>query len=360
MESNMAGQEIKGNQSWVHKLIRCLKLISLVFSIGLLIFLASAYFSQADSLAAVTFFPAWFWLVPGLILAGAGFRCKNKKYGLMVCGLWVLFLFTFAGEFRSCLSCWKRWPVKKWVEERREERAIRVVSLNCAGKPLAMEEVEAYDPDIVLLQESPGRKTIEAFAKKLFGETAGVMWDIDTSILARGNIFPKSIIGERRRSGIWAEIKLANEFRVEVFSIRFIPPIVRMDLWSPECWRVQAENRQFRSRQVGLIVEKLKTIPVSIPVIVGGDFNAPAEDGATRDLQSRLEDTFHRGGVGWGNTGINEIPVVRVDQVWASDHFIPVAVVARKTLHSDHRMVICDLLIRSVSTTKPFFSDKAK
>lgn len=81
------------------------------------------------------------------------------------------------------------------------------------------------------------------------------------------------------------------------------------------------------------------------PVIVGGDFNAPPDDAALFPLRKRLFDTFRKSGRGWGNTGTNAYPLFRVDQIWASQHFRPESVRAQKTIHSDHRMVICDLVL---------------
>ncbi len=60
----------------------------------------------------------------------------------------------------------------------------------------------------------------------------------------------------------------------------------------------------------------------------------------------RFADAFWSGRIGWGNTITNDRPVVRIDQVWTSDHFQPTAVFARETLNSDHRMVVCDLRLQ--------------
>jgi len=74
-----------------------------------------------------------------------------------------------------------------------------------------------------------------------------------------------------------------------------------------------------------------------------GDFNAPPDDAVFRLLRPRFADAYRRAGVGWGNTIVNDYPVLRIDQIWVSDQFSPRLVYARATEHSDHRMVICDL-----------------
>ncbi len=80
-------------------------------------------------------------------------------------------------------------------------------------------------------------------------------------------------------------------------------------------------------------------------MIIGGDFNAPQGDAVFRLLGPRLHDTFPEGGRGWGNTITNGFPFLRIDQVWASGSIRADRVIARRTRHSDHRIVVCDLVI---------------
>ena len=64
-----------------------------------------------------------------------------------------------------------------------------------------------------------------------------------------------------------------------------------------------------------------------------------------RSLTPRLRDPFREAGRGWGDTITNDLPFLRIDQVWVSREFRPVSVVARRTRRSDHRMVVCDLTV---------------
>ncbi len=91
------------------------------------------------------------------------------------------------------------------------------------------------------------------------------------------------------------------------------------------------------------IDEHLIRIPQSVPVVVGGDFNAKPWAGATKILSRRLYDTFRKGGFGWPGTGPSHLPLWRVDQIWASRHFKTISVHSENCEHSDHRIVICDL-----------------
>ena len=128
-------------------------------------------------------------------------------------------------------------------------------------------------------------------------------------------------------------------------ALRLVPAVFRLDLWSPDCWREQAENRRKRRGQVQALALRVAAIPEGIAVILGGDFNAPQGDAVFRELRPRLHDTFPEGGRGWGNTIVNDLPCLRIDQVWASGPLRAANVVARRTRGSDHRIVICDLAI---------------
>jgi endonuclease/exonuclease/phosphatase (EEP) superfamily protein YafD len=81
------------------------------------------------------------------------------------------------------------------------------------------------------------------------------------------------------------------------------------------------------------------------PLVVGGDFNTTPLDTAFDALRPRLADSFARAGLGWGATGTNDWPLFRVDQVWTNSSIIPTQVSAAKTIHSDHRMVVCDVIL---------------
>jgi endonuclease/exonuclease/phosphatase (EEP) superfamily protein YafD len=90
----------------------------------------------------------------------------------------------------------------------------------------------------------------------------------------------------------------------------------------------------------------LSALPADRPLIMGGDFNSPAGDAIFRLMPKRLHDSSREGGIGWSDTAFNHVPVLRVDQVWISDQLTAEAVVARETVNSDHRMVVCDLIAR--------------
>jgi endonuclease/exonuclease/phosphatase (EEP) superfamily protein YafD len=303
---------------------------------------ATVYLWQPDWLAPVSLIPAWCWLVPAVLLFAMGVSRKLKFWSLAVLVLWGVFVGLFVEEATSLVRLALP-PANDWQTARENGWAIRVVSLNCAAADQrAAAEIARYDPDIVLLQETPMGTHLDELSHEMYGEGGATLWGGDTSLLARGTIQPIRV--DRESHFIHATVELNSGAKVEVVSLRLNPPVFRLDGWSPGFWRDHRDNRRKHRQELLEVVEGLGDN--SLPLIVGGDFNMPPHDAALAPLHDRLEDTFRVAGQGWGNTGTNDFPLFRVDQIWASRECRPVRVLARKTIHSDHRMVICDLILK--------------
>jgi vancomycin resistance protein VanJ len=310
--------------------------------------LSLGYGGRFDAWAAITVFPAWAWLVPGLFLVAVGLRRRGNRWSVLVIGSWLMFLLAYAEEpwslFRLATSSGSSSRASPGDVE-----VLRVVSLNCdVGNRGAAEEVAAYRPDVIMLQESPGSETVRRLASQIFGVEAGVVTGVDASLIVRGQVIPAELSAKQRATFVQARVRLRSGTEVEIINMRLVPALFRFDLWSPDCWRDQAENRRKRREQLREIARRIESVPETIPIIVGGDFNAPQGDAVFRLLRPRLHDTFAEGGRGWGNTIVNDFPVLRIDQIWTSHTIRAAWVVARRSRHSDHRMVVCDLTIRSI------------
>jgi vancomycin resistance protein VanJ len=297
-----------------------------------------------DWLAAVTLVPAWCWLLPAFVMTVYGFRRAHKRRCLAVAILWVLFSAIFVEEAQSLIRIGRR-PTAEWETARERGQAIRVVSLNCnVANHRSAAEIANAEPDIVLLQESPSREHLQHLARELFGDDGRFLWGGDTSILARGQIRPVTL--DTSSHFLHATVELPTGITVDVISVRLNPPVFRLDFWAPGFWTDHRNNRIKHRQQILNVMESMEGIPQSANLIVGGDFNAPPRDAALSPLRPRLSDTFTAAGRGWGNTGTNDNPLFRVDQIWASRGFKPESVTAHKTIHSDHRMVVCDLVLK--------------
>ncbi len=320
-----------------HRRTAWLRRAPTLVSLGLLALVGLCYLVRFDACAAVTVFPAWTWLIPGAPLVLPELWRGRRRVAVGVLGLWCLFAVGFADAPLSLArGLWTRGNVP-------DGRRVRVVTLNCATSAKAVAEVARFRPDIVLLQESPGQERLRELAAQLFGEEGGLVRGPDASILARGRLRPIDLRAGRRGDCVGARVQLPSGDEVAVVSLRLLPAPVRADLWSRACWKEYAENRRARRRELRAIVAEIEALPPSLPLIVGGDFNAAPNDPVFRLLRPRLADAFRRAGVGWGNTIANDWPVLRIDQVWASRRFVPHGALAVRTRHSDHRMVVCDL-----------------
>ena len=306
----------------------------------------TCYLARPEAFVALTMWPAWFWGVPGLAVTVLTLRVGGRRAGALVLGLWLVFLGTCAEEPKALLTLFRRWPTPEWKRAHAEGRAIRVACLNCAGgSEQAAAEVVPYRPDIVLLQELPGQSELERLLHRLFGDDGGVVSSWDTAVLCRGKAKETRVPRDVRVYTVSARVMLRDGIEVRAISTHLYPPVVRLDLWNPECWRSARQNHSTRTRQAQALAHHLKGIPEHIPIVLAGDFNAPAGDRIFRLFAPRLHDAFAESGVGWGNTVTNETPVSRFDQVWVSPHFRVAGAISKKTRYSDHRMVICDLVL---------------
>lgn len=308
-------------------------------SILLSLVLGIVYALRPDAWAAVTVLPAWVWAAPGLGLAALAWRAGRWAGVSALC--WLLFLLVHSEEVRSL-----RRPRAWDATVSPAPGALRVVTLNCAGGDAAAAgEVAAVHPDVVLLQESPGEREVVTLARRLFGAAGGVVCGPDATILARGTVRDT---GPRPVSPgfVQARVTLAGGRELEVVSLRLTPATVRYDLWSPSCWREQMANRQVRQAELSTVAARISVVPGGTPLIVGGDFNAPAGDAIFRVFRPRLRDAWREGGTGWGNTILGDAPFHRIDQIWIDAGFAPRSVAARRTRRSDHRMVVADLAFR--------------
>lgn len=164
-------------------------------------------------------------------------------------------------------------------------------------------------------------------------------------MVCRGKAREVPLPRETRAFAVSARITLPNGVDLQAISTRLNPPVLSLDLWSRGCWQSARENHMVQLRQAQALAHHVRSVPDARPVILGGDFNAPAGDRIFHAFSPRLRDAFAQAGIGWGNSVTNDVPVSRFDQVWVSRRVRVAAVVSRKTEGSDHRMVICDLLL---------------
>lgn len=317
--------------------------VLLVVSGLMLIFIAACYWTRHDSVAGMTVWPVWVWALPGFLAAEFGWSRRRWIPTLLLSIAWLAVVIGF-GDAKSLLNN-KEWPSEEWQIAKDHNDAIRVISMNCGvGNSKSAAEVEEYDPDIVLLQESPSKQEVNNLARKLYKRKAAVAWGRDTAIIAKGRIL------STHSKDFWfteSRIRLTFGREVVVLNVHLSPVAFRTDVWKSEYWKYMSHTRRAHQHEMDYVKERIDQLADSVPVILGGDFNSPAGDAIFRTISPKLRDAFSDGGKGWGCTLPNSIPLIRIDQMWTNDHFYAASVVTRQTENSDHRMVICDLLMRA-------------
>lgn len=302
------------------------------------------YLLQPDATFALTIYSPW---APGLagffFLCFAAMKRRNRSlFGLSVA--WLIWGLAASEEIHAFFR-----TVPDDVELggfRFDGKRLRIVSLNCEGGSLeAAQETQSWKPDIVLLQESPSKKDLQILAKELFGPKAGLIVGPDASILSR---FPlASAHGKERPPTNFtaAFAKLDGNQKALVVSLRLAPPVLRFDYWNPECWGDYARGRAAHRDELQALMRSVAAFDDDWPMIVGGDFNGPPDRSLRTLMEPRLQDAARVSGSGWTMTAVNEFPLVRIDQIWVDARWEPLRTVAVTTLHSDHRMVVCDVMM---------------
>jgi hypothetical protein len=309
----------------------------LILLIGAACFLTLIYCLRPDAFAVVTFFPAWGWLL--LIVPMLPFLRRKYCFPALLCGLvWLVFVLLHIEEPKTLLR-----GLLSPVKSTKSPGALRLISVNCAsGNPNVLHEIRTWNPDIIFLQESPPRKEIENLARDLFGAHGTFVYDIDSSIVVKGNL--QSLHPQEGMSffslGVFA---LPDVGEVILVSLRLFPGIAAIELWDHHCWRNQTRLRRAQLQQMEQLVAMLDTTK---PIIVAGDFNAPPGDKIFNLLPDTLYDSFRAQGRGIGNTIANDMPLLRIDQIWVSHEFTTLQSFAVKNGVSDHRMVISDVRMK--------------
>jgi endonuclease/exonuclease/phosphatase family metal-dependent hydrolase len=328
------------NWGWWTILVTGWRLAATTFSAALLVFVAVCYWRRPDVCTVVTLFPPWCWVLIGGAVAGLAFSRVRWWPSVILAVGWLTFLVGFADEPSSF--------VRMWLPQPARSESLRVVTLNCAGVGSAARAVRAFDPDIVLVQESPSSGDLEALATDMFGSTTNLVRGVDASILARGRVQEVQVPRQSRGNFVHARVELRGQ-AVNVISLRLWPCPVQFNLWSPDCWRYYQWNREGRRRQLAQVADYIATLPDDVPLIVGGDFNCPPRDAVFRLLEPRLTDAYSVAGRGWGATiiALAGWQLIRIDQIWVSGQLQPLGVVARFAEGSDHSMVVADFAVES-------------
>jgi endonuclease/exonuclease/phosphatase (EEP) superfamily protein YafD len=283
-------------------------------SIASCIVLFVIYSMRPDWAAALTIFPAWLWLA-GWLLALPALRSRLFVWCSI---LWLCFVVVQVEESQSMLRCLL--PVEQ-VED-----SLRITTVNSSGLIVSIRDALIDQPDVLLIQESPGKDDLSDLLEEQVGYQ--LLYGADTSIIVRGEIE-----GSYEKQFYIMGAAVIDERKYTIVSLRLLTSKPRIDLWNIYCWKAQIYMRQRQIEQINEIVDLL---PDDSTLIVGGDFNVPQGDRVYSQMSDRLIDSFEDGGRGWCNTILVDYPMLRIDQIWTSQDLSCYNANVRSSPKTDH------------------------
>ena len=195
--------------------------------------------------------------------------------------------------------------------------SFNVWSKNASPERIA-EAVVEHDPDIVLLQEitSPQFETLSRRLDEITTAT-GEVWS-----KAYEPLTLQAVISRYQLQSQWAK---RNKAKVQVVSAEApFGPVMIFNV-HPTWGNWARRNRQLSD----LLREDI--LPCNMPLILGGDFNAPDRSEIFRLLARHLHNAHTEAGKGFGftfpaslsmgNALFPFLPLVRIDHIFFSDHF---------------------------------------
>lgn len=309
-----------------------------------------AYSLQPDHLAAMSALPIWMWGGVGVALSLIAWRCLKTRKPILLTGLWVITAILSADEIRVVKNIGNESPKPGSVEPYEDDQPIRVITLNAAqfrfGDP--SEDIAAWKPDIVILQETPGHLGNQ-LKRELYGDKGSISTNYLNTIITRWKITKQTRNPDRDFNYTHhnVTIELPNQQTIDVVNLHLTSAATNMRLWSPNCWKEHKHNRYNRKVEMEGVLQFLRgntSLANGGPMIIAGDFNAPASDPVRDLIDDEFTDAFRKAGKGWGNTFHRRVPILRLDQIHVTAQFTPVRCRAVTTRNSDHRFVVADLL----------------
>jgi endonuclease/exonuclease/phosphatase (EEP) superfamily protein YafD len=286
------------------------------------------------------------WGGAGLFLSVIAFYFLRASLSLIVTGVWAITLLVGSDEARVLSNFGKPAPEPGHAGYFRGNPVLRVVTMNCAifsyGDP--SKDIAVWQPDIVLLQDAMPHQ-VRQIADALYGGHGDYRAHDTNGVVTRWKIQREVRNPTQREQQV--TVTLPDGSSVEVVNVHLQSAATDLRFWNRRTWTAHRVNRAHRNRELSLTLQILeKTNPrfPNTPTILGGDFNSAATDVVHRLLDRDFVDAFPAVGTGWGDTFHSRLPILRIDQIYATRHFNPVRCRTVTTRHSDHRMVVADFL----------------
>lgn len=345
----------------------------IIASLGLHVITLASYSRQPDMMAAFTVYPIWMWSLLGLILSAIAFLFWRTQLSLMLTCLWILTIFLASDESNVILNGGRESPEPGPPKPFGSSPTIRICTLNWGASEMKIQDVKKqaqliaqYQPDILFMQEiTPVHASI--IAQELYPETEG--WDMrgneEAVTITRWEItdtYPN--LPHSQYTTVRLKPNVSQPFSqgqlIDCVNLQLRSAVTDMRLWQRSCWVNHAENRKRQRKQVIWSLKYLEKMQqtnksTSRPVVIAGDFNAPASDPLHTDTMQGdkdnghdydFYDSFFQAGSGWANTWHRRLPFQRIDYIYTTRTLKAVRSCNVVIPGSDHLMVISDFVLR--------------
>jgi hypothetical protein len=306
-----------------------------------------------DAMVAVTLIPVWLWAGVGMAISLlCWILCRGLPSLLLFClclATGVLFSEETLGIARELVVAVKG---EKSASPDPGPSMIRVVNVNCGGSEAALRRAMESKPEILVIQDAPGKAVLDSVADQLYGVDRSVSSHLTNAILARGELM--GVITDPDNATLHARIKRADGFIVDVTNLDLEGCAPTLEMWRPAIWKQLIEARVLNRRLVRACLGENEITRSNIGRVISGGFGTPPGDDVYRPLETNgLLDTYAEAGLGWGNTFPSEYPVLRLDQIWVSPNLLPIRSVTRLNPESTNRIVVSEVEIkRPAAATK--------
>jgi len=303
------------------------------------------YSRQPDRFAAFTVLPIWVWGGIGLLLCTVAFYFLRASLSLVMTAVWAVTLLVGADEARVLANFGKSPPQPGEAAPHEGSPVLRVTTFNCAGFKHGdpSQDIAAWKPDIVLLQDVHPF-LVRRIADALYGGHGDYRAHQTNGIVTRWKIEREVRNPTLRDQQV--TITMPDGRSIEVVNVHLASAATDLRFWKRATWTEHRVNRAVRRKEITTVrqvLEQTTNFPNS-PTLFGGDFNASATDVVHLQLTADFIDAFASAGTGWGNTYQRRFPILRIDHIYSTRHFMPVRSRTVTSRHSDHRMVVADLI----------------
>jgi endonuclease/exonuclease/phosphatase (EEP) superfamily protein YafD len=244
---------------------------------------------------------------------------------------------------------------------------LRILSYNIngahGGVPAIVDEVERYEPDIVVLQELGEADALRSALTSRFPaiEVAGQFLTASRYPIASTTDPERLPFYGRMRNPrfIWHVVNTPMG-RLILFNVHPVSPRddfsvlrghgLRREILSGHLFSGDAEpaiqaNAGLRALQARAIGDAVAN--VGGPTIIAGDTNLPGLSGILRRSLSQFQDGFQKAGSGFGYTYPNDRrPWMRIDRIFATRELRFVHFEVGRSTASDHLCVVADVQFR--------------